>query len=79
MTTLILLWLLKIISAEVITTDLNGVTIYSEELGQAQLYHDTWNIILGLGNDDIDDRLGCRRLIPHNQTNVDFNDGLQSI
>ena len=58
MTTLILLWLLKIISAEIITTDLTGVTIYSEELGQAQLYHDTWNIILGVGTNDIDDRLG---------------------
>ena len=58
MTTLILLWLLKIISAEIITTDLTGVTIYSEELGQARLCHDTWNIILGVGTNDIDDRLG---------------------
>ena len=58
MTTLIPLWLLKIISAEIITTDLTGVTIYLEELGQAQLYHDTWNIIFGVGTNDIDDRLG---------------------
>ena len=32
------------------------MTIYSEELGKVQLYHDIWNIIIGVGTDDIYDK-----------------------
>ncbi|XP_033221676.1 cytochrome P450 315a1, mitochondrial-like isoform X2 [Belonocnema kinseyi] len=44
---LFLLLLLSAVEAEVSTNDLDGVIIYSEELGQANLYHESWNFILG--------------------------------